>query len=129
MKRMAKWLLSAAALASMAAAVTPASAQPYGYGDDGPPPFRRGPGWDGPPRGPWDRWHHHRGWRDEGFGRRGWRDGERREGRFGDEGRDRRFGGEDGRRGGRDGNGRDGDAPRRRGPDRNDQRSFGGDGN
>lgn len=123
MKRMAKWLLAAAALTTVVSAAGSASAQPYGYGDDGPPPFRRGPGWDGPPRGPWDRWHHRR-WRDEGFDRRGWRDGERRGGRFGDDGRDRRFGSEDARR-----DRRDGDGPRRGGPDRNDRRSFGDDGN
>ena len=140
MKAMVRGLLTAAALASVAMAAAPASAQPYyGYRDDGPPPFRRGPGWDGPPRAPWDRWHHHRRWRDDGFDRRGWRDGERREGRdrfgdegrdrrFGDEGRDRRFGGEgrDRRFGGEDAQRErgDGDAPRRGGRDRNDRRPF-----
>ncbi|MDX7950466.1 hypothetical protein P7D22_04635, partial [Lichenihabitans sp. Uapishka_5] len=72
MTRSTRLLLSAAALLSLWAGTGAASAQGY-YGDDGPPPFRRGPGWDRPPppRGPWDRWHHHRHWRDGGFEGRG----------------------------------------------------------
>lgn len=120
MRTMMRWL-PAAALAVLT--TLPASAQPFGYRDDGPPPFRRGPGWNGPPRGPWDRWHRHRRWRDEGFDRRGGREEGRRDGsdRFGNDdggrGRDR-F---DARRNAGD------DEPRRGGPGRNGPRPFGND--
>lgn len=124
MRSTLRWLLAVAALATVAAA--PASAQPYGDRDDGPPPFRRGFGFDGPPRGPWDRWHRHRRWRDEGFDRRDFRDGDRRGGRdrFGGE-RDR-FGGERDRFGGnrerRDEGGRGRDDARRDGGDEGSRR-------